>query len=167
MTKTQIYNIVIKILGLSIFVTTFGHLVNFISYYAYDSFSQMAHEEGRMYFITGLFEYIILFPFSLVLIFRTRFVINLFHKPEEEEPSLQISLSDKSLIFEVAIVIIGLVSIMYTMPNLVVEIDKFIVNKSQYFTLHRSEFILTIMKLVMGFFAIVFSKDIGKKIGEK
>jgi len=163
MTKTQIFDFAITLLGIYVFVSTLRNLVFYGSYFSFNSFSDVNFSK----YIFGFVEYIVLMLFSLILIFKTRLVIKLFHKPEEEELTLQISLTDKSLVYEVAIVIIGLVSIMYTLPNLVVEIDKFLTNKNQYLNLHKSEFILTIMKLVMGFFAIVFSKDIGRKIGEK
>jgi hypothetical protein len=121
MRKSDIYEITIKILGLYLFLTIivslrqsvqFLYILNFAEY----SPEQIANYKIMPEIIVFISHLIIVTALAFLFTFKTKIIVRIVcvSTDYEEEASL---LADKKSIFEIAIIIVGLMSIIWALPD--------------------------------------------------
>jgi len=167
MRKSDIYEIAIKILGLYLIVIVIGQLREVIIYAtiliqtknhpdAFESFNQTP------IFMVTVFSFLILAAFSGLLILRTKKLTKLICKEEDFEETIKF-FTDKKTIYEISLTLVGLLTIILTLPDLVYNLKNHIQLVQNDFSTKNDEtsfLIVSGIKFIVGLLAIIFSKAI-------
>jgi hypothetical protein len=169
MKKSDIYEIVIKIVGIYLFFTSIGLLRDLLSAIAaimqliqnpdaYGDFDQTP------FLILSIAYFVVVILFAALLTLKTKTIVKLVCKPSDYEETSSL-FADRKVIYEIALVIMGLLLILWTLPD-------FAFRMRNYMTLVRSHiqpenydtnFIgASAIKIVIGLIAVVYAKSISK-----
>ncbi len=162
MKKSDIYEVAIKILGLYVFTTCIGLLREiFMLYGVYSQQSSSPDEfDGVNYaqfFMTAVGFFAIVVLFASLLTFKTKTIVRFICKPEDYEESAKL-FADKKTVYEIALVLMGLLLITWTLPDFAVKLKYHFqsVQINQKIKDNDAKFLMIEgAKIVLGLFAII------------
>ena len=162
MKKRNIYELTIKILGLISACEVILFIRKLSEYWVFISIDK-SHErnEGESFYIYYCITEIIIFLIiSYILIFKSKNIINKL--PETIETDIDISF-DKKDFFEIIIKTLGLIVIIWTLPELIIEVKKYFdfkLNEIRPNFRQNEPLIFNFTKIILGFVVIKFAKNI-------
>ncbi len=167
MKKIDLYEIAIKILGLYLIVIIINQLRDVLVQLTV-WFQQKNNPEILGYFdqtpsiIVMIFGLLALITLSAFLIFKTKPIAKLISKKEDFEEDLKI-FSDRKVIYEICLVLLGLISVVLTLPDFIFKLKNQIslVQSNILPKNYDTSFLITSgIKIGIGIIAIIYSKEI-------
>jgi len=130
MKKSDIYEIVIKVLGLYLFYTSIGLLYDILATYSVIIQSKrFADDTGGFnqtpFFILSIANFVVVILFASFLTFSTKAIVKLICKPTDYNETATL-FADRKVIYEMALVIMGLLLIVWTLPDLAFKLTNYI-----------------------------------------
>jgi len=169
MKKSDIYEISIKILGIYLFFTSIGLLrevLTTVSVIFIDK--QNAHslnESGATAFsILSLANFLFVIVFASFLTFRTKSIVKFVCKSTDFNETTNI-FADRKVIYEIALVIMGLLLITWTLPDFAFKLKSHIQQIQSEMSINNFDinFIyVSAIKIVVGLIAILNAKSLSK-----
>ena len=163
MKKKDIYEVALKILGLLLVLPIIKKLEQIISFFFMwmEQFSNPALRgisNQTPLLLLSIFFFACLVAFSGILIFKTEIIAKLISKPSDQFEGLQLPANKKS-IFEVSLVLLGLITIVWTVPDFLMQFKLYLSNIENYRSTTNQETFLTssFLKITIGIASIIFS----------
>lgn len=156
MKKSDIYEITIKILGIYLLVADISKLpslLTFVQGHGAGMTAEQGSEQGNLLWINGL-SFFILLAFALFLIAGTKFITRLITAKADYQENAKL-FADKKVIYEIALIIIGGVLIVSTLPDFLYRLYN-LSNASDFNTVISSS-----SKIFIGILTVAFGKRIG------
>ncbi|MFB5944456.1 hypothetical protein [Albibacterium profundi] len=174
MKKADLYEIVIKILGLYLIVTLLNQIRELALYSTLflQSQSQIGQfgQNGQMsMFLVALLGTLIVAIFVFVLIFRTKQVTKVISRPSDYAEDLKL-FAEKKTIYEISLVIIGLVTLVLTVPDFIFRLKGYVQLVQNDFPKPKNEIAFLIIdgiKLAIGILALVYSKSLASLLANE
>ena len=171
MKKSDIYELAIKILGLYLVVSVIEHLREVITYATiliqfHNKPEQFGDINQTPIFIVTLFNFLLLTAFAWLLIFRTRKLTNIICTKEDYSETTNL-FSDKKNIIEIAMILVGLMTVIWTIPEFAVKLKNYVyMTQNDFTTTMNDKTILLIdgLKIAIGIIAISYAKSISSYI---
>lgn len=174
MKKSDIYEFAIKILGLYLVVSVIEHLREVITYATiliqaqdkpelFDGFNQTP------VFIVTICNFLLLTAFTWVLIFKTRKLTSLICTKEDYSETTGL-FADKQTIIEIAIILVGLMTIIWTIPEFGIKLKNYVFMTQNSFTttVNDKSFILIAgLKILVGIIAVSYAKSISSYLSKE
>jgi hypothetical protein len=167
MKKSDIYEISIKILGLYLFFTSIGLLREVLT--TYTVITQIKQNQDGLsgidqtpLFFLSIANFAIVVLFALFMILKTKTITKLVCKPTDYEETSSLFIDRKS-IYELALVIMGLLIIVWTLPDFAFKLKIYIqlVRSNMETNDYETNFIITsAIKIVVGLIAIIYAESI-------
>jgi hypothetical protein len=164
MKKSDVYEIAIKLLGIYLFInhlsaifTSIFQLIQTISFTAMGNGGQ----SPVLVIVYVLFEILIIL-FSLLLIFKTKYVAGKISSPDDYEENATL-FAERKAIYEIALIIIGGITIIWALPDFVDRLYWFMYFKRNQFavrSLDEEIIVTTSIKLFLGVVSVVYAKPI-------
>ncbi|MBK9801296.1 MAG: hypothetical protein IPP56_16770 [Bacteroidetes bacterium] len=173
MKKSDIYEIAIKILGLYLFFISIGLLRETLTTYTVmlksnqtpDSFGNF---DQTPFFILTLANFVLQIIFASILTFKTKTLAKLICKPTDYNETASLFV-DRKVIYEIALVIVGLLTIIWTLPDFAFKLKGHIqlVQSNLQTKNNDTNFIITsTIKLIVGLIAIIYARPISKSLAK-
>ncbi|MBK6953238.1 MAG: hypothetical protein IPH24_14700 [Crocinitomicaceae bacterium] len=167
MKKSDIYEIAIKILGLYLFFTSIALLRDMLTTLTVmtqakqnpDAFGDF---DQTPFFILSIANFAFVILFAAFLTFKTKTITKFVCKPTDYEETSSL-FADRKVIYEMALVIMGLLSIVWTLPDFAFKLKNHIqlVQSSMPTKDFDTNFIIaSAIKIVVGLIAIIYAKSI-------
>ena len=167
MKKSDIYEIAIKILGLYLFFTVIGLLRDLLFAFAYmdeakrnsDLFEQI---DPTPYFILSIANFMVVILFASFLTFKSKAIVKLVCKSTDYNETATL-FTDKKVIYEMALAIMGLLLIVWTLPDLAFRLKNYIqfVQNDMPTKNYDTNFLITsTIKIIVGLIAIIYARAI-------
>ncbi len=167
MKKSDIYEIAIKILGLYLFFTAIGLLRDVLTSFAVmtqakqnpDAFGDF---DQTPFFILSIANFLFIIFFATFLTFKTKTIVKLVCNPTDYNETSTL-FADRKVIYEMALVIMGLLLIVWTLPDFAFRLKNHIqlIQSNLPTKGYDTNFIITsAIKIVVGLIAIVYAKPI-------
>ena len=174
MKKSDLYELAIKILGLYLVIIIIGQLREILIYltiflqsrsnpHAFGDFDQTP------VFLVYLLGFIVLTIFSGLLIFKTRQITKLVCKPRDYEESANL-FAEKEAIYEIALVLVGLVTLVLTLPDFIFKLNNHIslVKANLPTKDNDTAFLITSgLKIIVGLIAIIYASQVSRFLTKK
>jgi len=172
--KFDLYEIAIKLLGLYLVVVIIGQLRDILIFLAVLVQSQKNSERlGEMNqtiaFVVAILGFIVLIIFSGLLIFRTRQITKLICRPTDSEEHVKL-FAEKKTIYEICLVLLGLITIVLTIPDFIFKLKNHISLIQNNFPTkdYDTTFLITSgIKIAVGIIAIIYSAQLSKVLTKK
>lgn len=158
MKKSDIYEIAIKILGLYLVVVVIEHLREVLMYAAIllqpnNDPNSFGGVDQTLLFVTILFSFLILTVFVGLLILKTKTISKIISRKEDFEEKATL-FADKKTIYEISLILVGLVTVVLTIPDLALQLRNYSKSADHY----NTNFLLTGgLKIIVGILAIIYS----------
>lgn len=123
MKKSDVYEITIKILGIYLLVADISKLpglLTFVRGHGPEMNAEQGTEQINLLWINGL-SFVLLLILAIFLIARTKFITRLVTTTADRQENVKL-FADRKVIYEIAIVIIGGLLIVNTLPDLIYRI---------------------------------------------
>jgi len=167
MTKSDIYEIAIKVLGFYLVTILIIQLKEVLTYatflmQAQNSSDIMGNFNQTPILIATVCSFFVLAAFTWLLIFRTKEVTKLVCKKEDFEEPMKF-FTDKKTIYEIALTIVGLLTIILTLPDFAYRLKnhiQLIQNDFSTESYDRSFLVTAGLKILIGLIIIIYSKAI-------
>lgn len=167
MTKSDIYEIAIKILGLYLVTLVIIQLREVLTYatfliQAQDNPDVMRNFNQTPILIVTVCSFLVLTAFTWLLLFRTKRITKLICKKEDFEEPIKLFL-DKKTIYQIALTIVGLLTIILTLPDFAYRLKnhiQLIQNDFSTESYDRSFLVTAGLKILIGVIIIIYSKAI-------
>ncbi|MEM6299280.1 MAG: hypothetical protein AAF740_11395 [Bacteroidota bacterium] len=167
MKKSDIYEIAIKILGLYLFFTTIGLLREVLAVFAAMSQAKQNPElfgsfDRAPFLILSIGNFAFVILFAAFLTFKTKAIVKLVCRPTDYEETSSL-FADRKVIYELALVIMGLLIIVWTLPDFAFKLKNHIqlIQNNIPTKDYDTDFIITsAIKIVAGLIAIIYAKSI-------
>jgi len=167
MKKSDIYEIAIKILGLYLFFTSIGFLRDMLTTFAVltqskknpDAFGDF---DQTPFFILSIANFAFVILFAAFLTLKTNTIVKFVCIPTDYAETTSL-FADRKVIYEIALVIMGLLLIVWTLPDLAFKLKNYIqlVQSNMSTKDYDTNFIITsAIKIVVGLIAIIYAKSI-------
>jgi hypothetical protein len=107
--------------------------------------------------------------FSGFLIFKNRQITRLICKPSDYEESVRL-FAEKETIYEIALVLVGLVTIVLTLPDFILKLKNHITLVQADLPIQNNEttFLFTSgLKIIIGLIAIIYASQIASLLSKK
>jgi hypothetical protein len=174
MRKSDIYEFAIKILGLYLVVSVIEHLREVISYATiliqlHDKPEQIGGFDQTPLLIVTLFNFLLLTTFTWLLIFKTRKLTSLICTKEDYSETTKL-FTDKKTIIEIAIIIVGLMTIIWTIPEFAIKLKNYVYMAQNSFTTTMNDktfLFIGGLKIVVGIIAISYAKSISSYVSKE
>jgi hypothetical protein len=174
MKKSDLYELAIKILGLYLVVLIIGQLRDILVYLTILLQSKSApHVLGDFdqtpAFLVSLLGFIVLTIFSGLLIFKTKQITKLVCKPRDYEESISL-FAEKEAIYEIALVLVGLVTIVLTLPDFIFKLRNHITLVQANLPIKDNDttFLITSgLKIIVGLLAILYASRVSRLMTKK
>ena len=174
MKKADLYELAIKILGLYLVVLVIGQLreilVLLMLFLQSRSDPQAFGSFNQTHVFWGyLLGFIVLATFSGLLIFKNRQITRLICKPSDYEESVRL-FAEKETIYEIALVLVGLVTIVLTLPDFILKLKNHItlVQADLPIQNYETTFLFTSgLKIIIGLIAIIYASQIASLLSKK
>ncbi|HEY6915780.1 MAG TPA: hypothetical protein VI413_13975 [Paludibacter sp.] len=171
MRKSDIYEVTIKILGLYLVVTVIEHLREVITYATVliqynDKPEQFGGFDQIPVLIVTLFNFLLLTTFTWLLIFKTRKLTSLICTKDDYSESTKL-FADKRTIVEIAIILVGLMTIIWTIPEFAIKLKNYVYMAQNSFTATMNDktfLFIGGLKIVVGIIAISYAKSISSSV---
>ena len=166
MKKSDIYEITIKILGLYLFFTSIGLLRDMLTTFAVMTQTNENPEFGNFdqtpFFILSIANFVFVVIFSAFLTFKTKSIVSFVCNQKDFEETSSI-FADRKVIYEIALVIMGLLLIIWTLPDFAFKLkNHFQTVQNNMLTIDQNaDFIFpSIIKIIIGIVTIIYAKSI-------
>jgi hypothetical protein len=174
MRKSDIYEFAIKILGLYLVVSVIEHFREVISYatvliQTHDKPGQFGGFDQTPIFIVTLFNFLLLTIFTWLLIFKTRKLTSLICTKEDYSETAKLFTDEKTII-EIAIILVGLMTIIFTIPEFTVKLKNyvFIVQNNFTPTMNDESFLFIAgLQITVGIIALLYAKKISSYVSKE
>jgi hypothetical protein len=171
MKKSDIYEITIKLLGIYLFFTSIGLLREVLTVTSSIAVNNQYNDSvtgstNKAFFILCTTNFLFVMVFASVLTFKTKAIVKLVCTSTDFDETSTL-FADRKVIYEMALVIMGLLLIIWTLPDLAFKL------KNQIQTVqsdiptkdYDKHFIYaSTIKIVVGLIAVVNAKSISKRI---
>lgn len=174
MKKSDIYEVAIKILGIYLFFNSFGLLREF--FYTvmllveinnepeiYSDFSPM------LIFLMSVVDLGLVVFIAYLLTFKTKSVVKLVCRSTDYEESASM-LADRKNLYELAIMVMGLIIIMWTVPDFSIKLKAYVsmVQRDIPTRNYDTNFLISsLIKIGLGIAAVVYAKSISSALDKK
>jgi NADH:ubiquinone oxidoreductase subunit 5 (subunit L)/multisubunit Na+/H+ antiporter MnhA subunit len=167
MKKTDLYEIVIKTLGLYMVVPLIADFRNVLMYVSI----WLQHNENPELFgnfnqtpllLVAVLGLALTLSFSFVLLFKTKALVQFITKKENAEEKINL-LAEKRELFEISLVILGLILLVFDLPDFIYKLKNHIqLVQANLQPDHNATIFLTTtaIKIVLGFFLLKFSRTL-------
>jgi|SRR5690606_26000009 len=167
MTKSDIYEIALKILGLYLVTLVIVQLREVITYatiliQAQDNPNIIGNFNQTPILIVTVCSFLALAAFTWLLLFKTKTIVKLICKQEDFEESVKL-FTDKKTIYEIALTIVGLLTIILTLPDFTYRLKNYIQLIQTDFSTEsydRSFLVTAGVKILIGVIVVIYSKAI-------
>lgn len=174
MKKSDIYEIAIKILGLYLVTIILWQLrdilISISIYFQAKNNPQMFEGfDQTIPILVSILAFTILILITWLLIFKTTSIAKLITKPTDYENSVSL-FAEKNTIYEIALVIVGLLLITETLPDFAYKLKKYLeVIKSDYPQKEYETmfFATSLIKIIIGLIAIFYSNQLANFFSRK
>lgn len=174
MKKSDIYEIAIKILGLYLIVLILTQLRDILNSMVFMLEAQNNPEAfGDMdqtpIFIGLLIPFLFLIFFSWLFIFRTKRITKLIGNKNDYKETAKL-FAERETIYEIALILVGLVTIVLTLPEFIYRFTDYIQSvKSDFPTndFDTNYLITSGLKIAVGLIAIIYSNQISTYLANK
>ena len=170
MKKSDIYEVTIKILGLYLFATTAVSGVNALIY----AFYFVAQSRGlsdidwAFYMIIAIVNFALPIFISLFLFFKAKFLVRKICSSSDFEESV-IFFAEPKKIYEMSLIITGLLLIIWTLPEFSFKLKNYIEAKkfnSSIETRDLNFMWIAITKILIGTFLLLLARQIARYFGK-
>lgn len=170
MKKSDIYEVAIKILGLYLFFTSIGLLRDVFSSIAValietKQFSNRHNDFNQTPFvILSITNFVIVIVFAAILTFKSKSIVKSVCKPSDYSETASL-FADRKVIYEIALIIMGLFLILWTLPDLAIKLKRHIqlVQNNAPSHLFDTDFIITsVIKIAIGLLAVIYGKSFSR-----
>lgn len=167
MTKSDIYEIAIKILGLylvSLLIIQLREVLTYVTVLmqAQNNPDMMGNFSQTPILIVTVCSFFVLVVFTWLLLFKTKGVTKLVCKKEDFEEPIKF-FSDKKTIYEIALTIVGLLTIILTLPDFAYRLKnhiQLIQNDFSTESYDRGFLVTAGLKILIGVIVVIYSKAI-------
>ncbi|TCK80827.1 hypothetical protein [Albibacterium bauzanense] len=167
MTKSDIYEIAIKILGfylVTLLIIQFREVLTYVTVLmqAQNNPGMMGNFNQTPILIATVCSFFVLVAFTWLLLFKTKKVTKLVCKKEDFEEPIKF-FTDKKTIYEIALTIVGLLTIILTLPDFAYRLKNHIQSIQNDFSTEsydRSFLVIAGLKILIGILIIIYSKTI-------
>jgi hypothetical protein len=165
--KSDIYEIAIKILGLYLFFTSIGLLRDVLTTFTVmlqakqnpDTFGDL---DQSSFFILSIANFLLVIVFATFLTFKTKAIARVICKQTDYEETSAL-FADRKVIYEMALVLMGLLIIVETIPDFSIKLKNHIqlVQSSMPTKDYDTNFlIISAIKIIVGLIAVIYAKSI-------
>lgn len=167
MKKSDIYEIAIKILGLYLFFTSI-ELFRYVltTFYAIVEARQYPDSFGDInqtpFLILSITNFVGVIVFASLLTFKTATIVKFVCKPTDYNETSSL-FADRKVIYEISLVIMGLLLIVWTLPDFAFRLRNYIqfIQSSIPTNYNDTTFIFSsCIKIVIGLVAIIYAQTI-------
>jgi len=174
MKKIDLYEIAIKVLGLYLITVVIGQFQSILTFIpAYLQQGSPLENSGGLdqasFFLTVCFGFMLLVIFTWILLFRTKQVTRLICKQTDEMESVEL-FAERKTVYEICLVLLGLVTIVYTLPDFIVKLKSYVMLAKNGFSVNsydKTFLITSTIKVVMGILAIKYSVQISSYLAKR
>ena len=174
MRKSDIYEFTIKILGIYLVVSLIEYLKEVISYamlliQLHGKPEEIGDFDQTPIFIVSLNNLLVMTIFTWLLIFKTRKITNLICTKEDYSETTKL-FADKKAIIEIALIIVGLMTIIWTIPEFAIKLKNYVyMSQNNYTTTMNDKSFLLIagLKIVVGIIAVWYAKSISAYVANE
>ncbi|MCL7989059.1 hypothetical protein M8998_14010 [Sphingobacterium sp. lm-10] len=173
MKKSDIYEIAIKVLGLYLLFTCIDLLTAALATSAllihakqnpemFESFGQTP------FLILSIANLVFVVLFALFLTLKTKTIVKFVCKPSDYEERSMLSV-DRELIYEIALVLMGLILVVWTLPDFAIKLKEHItlVQSDVPTNEYDTNFVITAaIKIALGITAVIYSKSLAVGLGK-
>lgn len=169
MKKSDLYEITIKILGLYLFFTSISLLRDVLTTFAV--MTQVKQNPGAFgdinqtpFFILSIANFAFVILFAAFLTLKTKSIVKFVCNPTDYEETSSL-FAERKVIYEIALVIMGLLLIVWTLPDLAFRLKNYIqlVQSNLPTKDYDTNFIITsAIKIVVGMISVIYAKSISK-----
>lgn len=167
MKKSDIYEIAIKILGLYLFFTSIGLMRNVLTTFVVmtqakqnpDAFGDF---DQTPFFILSIANFAFVILFAAFLTLKTKTIVKFVCRPTDYEETSSF-FADRKVIYELALVIMGLILAVWTLPDFAFKLKSHIqlVQCNMPTKDYDTNFIITsAIKIFIGLITIIYAKSI-------
>jgi hypothetical protein len=168
MKKSDIFEIAIKLLGIYLFFTSTELISNILSavtiYFQADKNPDLFGNFDRIPFVLlSIIHFALTILFAALLTFKTKAIVGLVFKTEDASETLAFT-ANRKVIYEIALVTTGLVSIVWALPDCIVQLKTYLQLKDTMPD-HNNKFDFIFqsgIKIVIGVIAVLSSNPISK-----
>ena len=170
MKKSDIYEIAIKILGLYLIFKVLDSLKELITYLSFlNNPSSMGLFDQTPVIAITVFNFLIVTLFAWLLIFKTKTVTTWICKKEDYQETAKL-FTEKKTIIEIALILFGLIVIVWTVPDFAVKLKNHINLLQNEFTVNMNDkgyIYIAGLKSILGIIAIAYAKSIASALTKK
>jgi len=167
MKKSDIYEIAIKILGLYLFYNSIGLLSDVLTTFSLMTQAKQNPEafgnfDQTPFFILSIANLLFVILLAALLTFKTKSIVKYVCKPSDFDETSTL-FADRKVIYEIALVIMGLLLIVWTLPDFAFKLKSHIqlVLRNIPTKDYETNFIITsAIKIVVGLIAIFYANSI-------
>ncbi len=154
MKKTDIYEISIKILGIYLLVADISKLPSLLTFVQNhtSTTTEQGSEQANLLWINGL-SFLLLMAFAIFLIAGTKFITRIITVTADRQENVKL-FADRKVIYEIALLIIGGLLIVNTLPDMLYRLYKLSSVGDQ------DMIISSVSKLFIGILTVAFGKRI-------
>ncbi|WP_295718570.1 hypothetical protein [Mucilaginibacter sp.] len=155
MKKSDIYEITIKILGVYLLVSNLSKVPGFFTFLkSFGAISSADHAGEQMnLFWLNIANFVLMLAFSIFLIAGTRFITRLVTTTADKQENVKL-FADRKVIYEIALIIIGGLLIVNSLPDLLYRLYN-LSNVSD-----QNSVISSITKIFVGIITVAYGKRI-------
>ncbi|WP_184549143.1 hypothetical protein [Mucilaginibacter sp. FT3.2] len=156
MKKSDIYEITIKILGIYLLVADISKLPNLLTFvqgHGTGMSTEQGSEQVNLLWVNGL-SFFLLLALAVFLIAGTRFITRLITTKTDYQENAKL-FADKKVIYEIALIIIGGILIVSTLPDFLYRLYN-LSNANDFNSVISSS-----SKIFIGILTVAFGKRIG------
>lgn len=165
MKKSDIYEIAIKILGLYLFFTAIGLLNDLFQTFALMMQAKVNPElfsdfDQTPFFALSVGNFMVVVLFASFLTFRTKAIVKYVCKPIDYVETSTL-FADRKVIYEIALVVMGLLLIIWTLPDLAFKWKKYIQQTNGGLDtkfIDNSFIVAAAIKIIVGLVSVAFAK---------
>lgn len=155
MKKSDIYEITIKILGVYLLVSNLSKIPGFFTFLkSFSTMSATEHpaEQTNLFWL-NIINFVFILALSVFLIAGTKFITRLVTSATDKQENVKL-FADRKVIYEIALIIIGGLLIVNTVPDLLYRIFKIENGNDQ------NAVISSITKVLVGILTVAYGKRI-------
>jgi hypothetical protein len=166
MKKSDIYELVIKLLGIYLFIT---YLLSVVTSVAHGLEYEVSNQTNNIVQpnLTALLVFDVFVKFFIVLlalflIFKTNYITKKILTVNDYEENIKL-FADKKIIYEIALLITGGIIVIWTLPDFADRLYDYIYLKKYMFVIHSpdKDFLITsTIRLFLALIVVIYAKPI-------
>ena len=171
MKKSELLNLLLKVLGVYLILTIIGNINQLVSvfYFSYSSMMEseyMPDIDYAILFLLPVVTLIITLTLTYLCLFKSSAFASILLK-NENDSELNFKINNKNQFIDVSLVLAGLITIIWSIPELILNIKEYSISLSSVFTEIEPDlsFItLSTIRIILGFVIIKYSSQVASKI---